>query len=233
MPMQSRWPPMDYAALAAMMAALAYPVRLEMLQALRTPHTLRDLRVIPMRGEGGGSTTSAARQTVTRHLRKLIDARLVRVDRTGEGQRYVLDSQRLWAFTQEVLRLAVLHAGAPGGHNATGTVQGPHHTRHDAVQGPHVVLVHGVREGRRYPLDGEGPWSVGRRPGAHVPLDYDPFASLDHAVLAHDDQWTIEDAGSKNGTGVNWLMAAPHEPVPLQAGDILIVGRSLLCFRDR
>jgi hypothetical protein len=58
----------------------------------------------------------------------------------------------------------------------------------------------------------------------------DPQVSRQHAVLqrADDGSWTIEDAGSRNGTLVNDLAVMGR--TPLKAGDRITVGQSHIDF---
>lgn len=230
---------LDYDLLAELLSALAYPMRLRLLQQLRFPHTLRDIRVSPGKLEAGGNPARpAAKPSVLRHLDRLVDAGLVRSEEVEQqGRRvpsYVVNAQRLYALTEDVRRLSVLYAHLGPGAEATGTLQeaGPG----EEATGRRMVLVHGVYEGHAYALDAasqqEGRWVIGRKPGLAVSLDYDPYVSLENtAVEASGEGHSVTDlAGSKNGTSVNWRRMPRGSTRALRAGDVVGVGRSLLLF---
>lgn len=229
----------DFDALARTLAALGYPLRLELIRQLRVPHTLRDLKVAPVRGARTTRTSTAARQTVSGHLDRLVEAGLVRSS-PGSGStpsRYAVDPQRLYRFTEDVRRLATIYAnrGAPG--DATETVPREMPAGPGIPAAPHLVLVHGLLEGKRFSLATGGAssgarWRIGRGAGMEVCLHYDPFASTEHAaVVKEGPRFFLEDAGSKNGTFVDWERLPARTRVPLSPGGIIGVGRSLLCFR--
>lgn len=103
--------------------------------------------------------------------------------------------------------------------------------------GPRLVLVHGVYEGRAYPLTGQtadgGGWLLGRAKDVAVSLDYDPFVSHETArVTREGDRFEITDLGSKNGTWVNWRSLEEGESAERECGDVVGVGRSLLAFAE-
>lgn len=228
--------PVDYDSLADFLSALAYPVRLELLDRLRFPHALGEIKLAPRRG--GGAASTASRQAIHTHLGKLVDADLVRVEPAPEGgrslQRYVVNPPKLYALVEELRRLSVMQAGGSGAGDATGTLVEA--ARAETQRGPRLTLVHGVYEGKVFRLDAQtardAVWTIGRRRGLPVGLDYDPFVSLEHAVLSQRaGQFAVTDLpGSKNGTFVNWQQLAKGGTRPLKAGDIIGIGRSRLCF---
>lgn len=234
---RARETPVDYETVAEFMNALGYPTRLELLDALRFPHTLSEIKLAPRRLQPGDNPErAAARQTVQAHLDKLVDADLVHVDEVELGgrpvNRYVVNPTKLYALIEELRRLSVMYAGRGPAGDATGTLSGGPSAQ--TVEGPRLTLVHGVYEGKSFPLapdEGER-WVIGRRRGLAVSLDYDPFVSLENAAIAGKrGVFTITDiAGSKNGTSVNWGVLPPGGSRKLKAGDIIGVGRSLLCF---
>ena len=72
-------------------------------------------------------------------------------------------------------------------------------------------------------------FSIGRLPGAEVPLTWDSEVSRAHALVEQaGGAWTIEDRGSSNGTLVN--TARINGPHLLRDGDIVRVGRTQLIF---
>lgn len=79
-----------------------------------------------------------------------------------------------------------------------------------------------VVDGKRLPL-GDGETVVGRDEGCGIRLD-DPSVSRRHArFLVQDDQVTVEDLNSTNGTRVNGRKAKA-QAVSLQPGDALRIG---------
>lgn len=227
--------PVDVERLATLLSALAYPTRLEILRVLRFPHTLGEIRVPAHRDAADHPDRPAAKQTVQRHLDTLMEAGLVRADPVTQGGKevpsYLIVAQRLYSVLEEMRRLVLTYARYGTGPDQTGTVAfgGPAAD----TTGPRLVLVHGAYEGRTYPLaagthDG---WSIGRRRGLAVSLDYDPYVTAENSRILDDGgRFLIEDLGSKNGTFVNWHPVG-KSPVALDSGDVVGVGRSLLVFR--
>lgn len=232
MPVPARDLPIDYEALAEVLAALAYPARLELMDVLRFPQNVNDIRIAPRRSAPGENPERAvSRPTLLAHLEKLIETDLVRIEGAGVrgGQRYHANPQRLFAILEELRTLSLRYAGkGPAGDE---TEMLDRQTSPDDVAGPRLVLVHGVYEGQAYPLEGDGPWTIGRRKGHSVWLDYDPYVSLDNAQVERDgDGFRVVDLPeSRNGTRVNWrpLRDGPRR---LKPGDVIGVGRSLLAY---
>ena len=228
--------PVDYATLAEFLDALAYPLRLQLLDGLRFPHSLSEIRLSPHRREGGRTTDRpAARQTIQQHLDKLVDADLVQVAQPGGGRvpTYTVNAAKLYELTEQLRLLSVRYAGRGAGPDATGTMAFASPAREPT--GPRLVLVHGVYEGKSFALDSEAApderWTIGRRAGVSVSLDYDPFVSLEHAVVSRDrGHHVLADLGSKNGTSVNWNPLPRAGSRVLRTGDIVGAGRSLLSF---
>lgn len=240
MPDPARRPPVDYEGLTDFLNALAFPARLELLDVLRFPHSVGEIRLAPHRvHEGHNPDRAVARQTVQSHLDKLVEADLVRVREVEEEGRpvrqYVVNPLRLYAYVEELRRLTTMYAGSGPAGDATGTVD--QEPRPDRVEGPHLVLVHGVYEGKAFPLTKEtadlhGRWTVGRKRDLPVALDYDPFVSLENAVIAESGgAFTVTDVKeSKNGTALNWRTLPSGGSEELRSGDVIGVGRSLLSF---
>ncbi|HEV8360201.1 MAG TPA: FHA domain-containing protein [Candidatus Thermoplasmatota archaeon] len=233
--------PVDYDGLAEFLDALAYPVRLELLDKLRFPHTLAEIKLSPRRVEPGGNPQRAAsKSTVRDHLHKLVEAGLVREEEVPQAgklvPRYEANPQRMYALSEDLRRLTVRYAGRGPGRDATGTID-PSVPPPPKLRGPRLVLVHGVYEGKTFPLDAatrrDGAWIVGRRHGIAVGLDYDPYVSLENSAIAErGGAYALTDLkGSKNGTSLNWGPLARGASEPLASGDVIGVGRSLLVFR--
>jgi hypothetical protein len=232
--------PIDYEVLASFLTALGYPLRLQLLDVLRTPHALGEIRVSPLRIEpGGNAERPAAKTTIAAHLEKLVATGVVREESDpsgGRGLLYVVNPQRLYAITEDLRRLSLHHAGAGHGDDETGTMQAPGRAPPARVRGPRLILVHGVYEGKHFPLTSrtmrEGAWTIGRGSDQAIALDYDPFVSLQHASLAPAPGagYALRDLGGKNGTTLNWSRLPREGRALLEAGDIIGVGRSLLQF---
>ena len=234
-PEPPRAAPIDYAALAEALAALAYPTRLELLDVLRFPHAVGEIRLSPLRSQAGENPERAAsKQAVQAHLDKLVDVGLVRLEATpSEGRalnRYVVNAQRVYALVEELRSLSVRYAGRSASADATGTLGAP--AQAEDEEGPRLVLVHGAYEGKTFRLEGSDAWTIGRRRGLPVSLDYDPFVSVEHARVERDgDGFRVVDLpASKNGTSVNWRPLAKGGARRLRPADVVGVGRSLLAF---
>jgi hypothetical protein len=91
-----------------------------------------------------------------------------------------------------------------------------------------VVRSGGGRAGETFALDGDRV-EIGRSPDAQVFLD-DVTVSRSHAMLVRDDVgYTIEDAGSLNGTYVNRRRV---EKAKLEDGDEVQIGKYRLTFLE-
>ena len=83
--------PLDNDQAVQIMGALASPVRLELLLLLRTPMTLREIRIQPRRGPGGRDR-AMSHVVVRRHLERLLQ---IGVIQTQIGER---DGRRVTLF---------------------------------------------------------------------------------------------------------------------------------------
>lgn len=234
----ARFPP-DYAGLADVLGALAYGARLELLDMLRFPHTAGEIRLNPHRHAAGANPDRAiSKQAVQAHLDKLVDVGLVRVEQvTVEGRatnRYAANVQQLYSLVEDLRGLCVRYAGRGPVGSATGTLAAP--AQPVEARGPRLTLVHGVYEGKAFPLTDEtardGRWVIGRQRLAPISLDYDPFVSGEHAFVSRvDGGFSVTDAPrSKNGTMLNWTPLPRGGTAALRPGDVVSVGRSHLVF---
>ena len=83
---------------------------------------------------------------------------------------------------------------------------------------------------RTYPLEGRGPWTVGRSQENDIVVP-DPNVSRRHARLSRaDNGFVIEDLGSTNGT---LLDGAPIDRERIESGDELTFGQSTAHFVRR
>lgn len=229
----------DYGRIAEALTALAYPLRLALLDALASPRGLAEIRVAPLRvEEGANPERPAAMSTVAGHLEKLVDAGFVLRTEPAPGGRhaaYVVNPQRLYTLVEDLRRLSTRHGGRGRGEDVTGT-------RADArppaaAAGRRLVLVHGLYLGRSYALAdataADGGWIVGRAASSAVPLDYDSFVSAQNSIVERDGgALRIRDLSGKNGTSVNGSPLPRGGARPLARGDVVGVGRSLLVFYD-
>ncbi|MDX1612120.1 MAG: FHA domain-containing protein [Candidatus Thermoplasmatota archaeon] len=228
----------NYEQLAEFLTALAYPTRLELLDQLKVPRTLGDIHVRPTRAGGGSNPDrSLSRPAVLGHLEKLMEKGLVRTDEVEKAgrqvPRYAVNPARLYALMEELRRLSVTFAGRGRGPDATGTLAGGGPV--EPVEGPRLLLVHGVYEGKHFPLTAEtsqaGRWVIGRSRQNPVSLDYDPYVSTENAVITQEDErFVLTDLESKNGTSVNWEPLEPGGRRTLKPGDVIGVGWSRLSF---
>ena len=79
-----------------------------------------------------------------------------------------------------------------------------------------------VVDGKTYPLEGRGPWGVGRSEDNDVVIS-DPSVSRQHARLSRSDRsgYVVEDLGSTNGT---LLDGAPMDRERIEGGEELTFG---------
>jgi hypothetical protein len=96
---------------------------------------------------------------------------------------------------------------------------------------PFMFFRDGEKVFRLAPLDGER-MVIGRAPGSELEIDWDPRVSGVHAHLQqHGRRWVIEDDGlSRNGTFVNGERLRGQRT--LKDGDLLLLGDTLIAFRD-
>jgi hypothetical protein len=81
-----------------------------------------------------------------------------------------------------------------------------------------------------YPLEGRGPWGVGRSQENDIVIN-DPNVSRRHARISRSDNgFVVEDLGSTNGT---LLDGAPIDREMIEGGDELTFGQSVARFIRR
>ncbi|MDP8947636.1 MAG: DUF3662 and FHA domain-containing protein [Actinomycetota bacterium] len=87
-----------------------------------------------------------------------------------------------------------------------------------------------VLDDRTYPLEGRGPWTVGRSQENDIVVP-DPNVSRRHARLSRaDNGFVVEDLGSTNGT---LLDGAPIDRERIESGDELTFGQATAHFVRR
>jgi hypothetical protein len=87
-----------------------------------------------------------------------------------------------------------------------------------------------VTKDKNYPLEGPGPWTIGRSQENDIIIS-DPNVSRTHARLSRaDNGFVVEDLGSTNGT---LLDGAPIDRERIESGDELTFGQSTARFVRR
>jgi len=215
---------LDVDELSDAFSVLSNERRLQLLAYLTEPHYMREI----------ASHLGIARQAAKDHVDKLLDAGLVE---QRQGQRdsgpvteYVVAPERLFELNERFGELGKLEAKTDRGLTRT-RVEKTSAGSAPRGEGPALVVAHGRHRGRVFPVDGEGPWLIGRDPENDVTLDYDSFASNRHAELQRDPEgFRVVDRFSTNGTYRNWTPLDRGGEAPLCSGDVLGVGKTLLVF---
>lgn len=85
-----------------------------------------------------------------------------------------------------------------------------------------VRIQEGAKTDQAYPVSEEV--MIGKAPESDIPLADDQFVSRRHARLCKDDELLfLEDLGSSNGTYLR-----VRRPIPLEPGDEILIGRTVL-----
>lgn len=232
----------ELAELERSLRIIGYRTRLQLLSQLRVPRTMDELRLKPgIAREDLSPLRPIARQSVQAHLQTLLDEQLVRSRETKrKGKRavheYIADHARLFAITEALRQTVALRPVELLEPLATVHLSEPHPV--SWPEGPKVVLVHGLDEGKCFHLKASRPdelhWLIGRTAKCHVRLEYDPFVSHEHAEFVQDDRGAfqlVDLRSARNGTFLNWKRLPLGGKAPLSSGDVIRVGRSLLVFR--
>jgi hypothetical protein len=228
----------DLRKLEEALTALANVRRLELLELLKQPKGYSEIDLSPTRSDDG---RPISREAVRKHVQKLVDIGVV-VERTNPGdqrKQFVLDPARLFSLFERLRHLAQIQPTSRVSRETQDhdTDELDDENPHAKTDGPHLVLTRGVEEGRTFELpdpEPTGALSVGRAKANDVVLDYDAFVSSRHAEIEtrQGRYFVVDLPQNKNGTFLNWERLDPGTPAPLEAGDILGVGRSRLVFRD-
>jgi signal transduction histidine kinase/pSer/pThr/pTyr-binding forkhead associated (FHA) protein len=90
-----------------------------------------------------------------------------------------------------------------------------------------LIVIKGPDEGRQFELPSDGPAPIGRDRSNRIVL-HDTEISRRHAEISpKDGGYRLRDVGSANGTLVN---TQPVRDIPLQAGDHITLGQTILVF---
>lgn len=222
----------DFDTLAKHLKPLGNPKRLKLLHLLTAPQYLEEI----------ASRLKMSRQGVRKHLDELVELGVVRKQLArrdfGPVTEYVLNHARLFHLSTEFGKLGSLKP-ARSQEDAAATLEhattagGP---RVSVAGEPALLMVRGLNEGQVFALaDQPGrAWRIGRGKEADIRLDYDPFLSNRHAEVRREQRgFVLVDAFSRNGTYVNWQKLEKGVPVPLQRGDVVGIGKTLLVFQVR
>ncbi len=220
-------PPVDPVSLANSLKAIASERRLRILQLLTRPRYLEEI----------ASLTSVARQTAERHVETLLEEGFIRKRQgqraSGPVQEYIVAPHRFFALGEDLFELGRLLPETDDDALLRTLRRPPRGSARGASTGPSLVVVHGTEPGAVFPLGpGEGPWVVGRDDGQDIQLHHDPFLSNRHARIVRTGAVDgVMDTFSTNGTQLNWEPLPPGDLIPLTAGDVIGVGRTLLVYR--
>lgn len=215
--------------LAQALKALAHPKRLRLLRFLVEPHYLEEI----------ANELGVARQSAQEHVDQLLAVGAIE-PRRGKGEHgpvteYVVVLPRLFDLHEQLgQRLGVLSAefGEDVQHTfRTQQLSQPAPRAQPAMA--RLVVVYGMRVGRTIPLEGQGPWLIGRDAHAALCIDYDPYVSSRHCEVRRGPKgFELQDALSSNGTQLDWQTLPRGAAVPLQNGQLIRVGKSLVLFRS-
>jgi predicted component of type VI protein secretion system len=113
-----------------------------------------------------------------------------------------------------------------GGGQGTSSISPEEARRHGLAR----EVVELVLDEKTYPLDGRGPWTIGRSQENDIVVS-DPNVSRRHARLSRaDNGFVVEDLGSTNGT---LLDGAPIDRERIESGDELTFGQVTARFVRR
>lgn len=221
--------------LERVLKALANVNRIQLLLALQKPSRMTEIDLKPSRsGPWGAEDRAISRQAVRAHVDALREIGVVDVlDEESATPRYVVNHARLYEVTESLREMATIRAVVDVQDETV--ARGAEGNAVD-VKGPRLVLVRGVREGQAFALAEPAPsagWLIGRHRDADVSLDYDPFVSSAHSrVVAKDGRHFLVDLReNRNGTLLNWRPMARGGIAPLEPGDLVGVGSTVLLYR--
>lgn len=221
----------DVGRLERSLKALANPARLQLLKVLRTPRLPSEIRVqAPDKWGGLREDRMLSRSTVAEHVAQLEELGLLRrLDETGQ---VVVDRQAVFQLVSELGQLAKLRPLVEV--DVAETVPVIRQDRPVMPSGPKLVLVSGPDAGTAFPLEGDGPWRLGRGPEVDLRLSYDPHVSAVHVTVSKAEDglyWVEALPGATNPARLDFSEFAPGTPRPLIPGCVLSVGSSRFVFK--
>ncbi|HWH09096.1 MAG TPA: ArsR family transcriptional regulator [Candidatus Thermoplasmatota archaeon] len=220
---------MDDERVVAALRALSSVARLRILRQLGSPRQPSEIRVDGARERRGLRLDRIlSRPAVSQHLAVLEKAGLVA--RGPDG--YVIHQQSVFALLVELGALARIHPVVEVDVALTRT-RAPETLPASIPPRPRLVLVGAQDERGVYPLQGRGPWRVGRSGEVDVRLWHDPHVSREHLVLtlAGDRLRVHVSPHAKNPVLVDLASVPGGGEADLAPGAVLVVGGSALVFQ--
>lgn len=99
----------------------------------------------------------------------------------------------------------------------------------EAIVPPLAYLVNQDDPSQRFPLYAR-PQKVGRRAGNDIVIA-DAYVSGQHATIEIvGDEVRLTDLGSTNGTFIGETRLVPHQPTPVPADTVIVLGKSRFCI---
>jgi len=233
-------PSPDLETISDVLKAIANPVRMELLLALRSPRALAEIHLRPARKDGNlRPDRTMSRVSVKHHLESLLDIGVVRPLpglRDGrEVETYQINHRQLFALTEELRALTRLRGTGPD--IPDGTIPAPARQAPGNRTGMRLTVLNGPTEGKVHTLPPQATWTltVGRKLDAGVCLDHDPYISLLNTELVRDsDRVVVRDLpSSRNGTWLNWELIPRGSEARIATGDVIQVGRTQLLFHGQ
>ena len=90
-----------------------------------------------------------------------------------------------------------------------------------------LIARSGQLQGQSFHLK-QSPLALGRNPASQIVIK-DETTSWRHAILEQEDmKWFVKDLRSSNHTFLNEKALEPNQPYPLQPGDLLRIGGTIL-----
>lgn len=224
-----------------MLKLLADPNRLELLQQLREPKIIDEIKLTPSRvSQGTNPDRQLTRQAVRHHLRQLRDEGLIKTSsrRRSDGRNvseFSVDREGFYGLVEELRRLNEFLCQRRKRHDSLR--EAAEEARADWPSGPKLVLVRGLDNGEVFPLNqatSSPPrgWVIGRDKRCTVQLDYDPSVAHENTeILRRDEAFILIDLrSSKDRTVLNGTPLPFGGEAELEHGDILEVGSSVFVF---
>lgn len=220
-------------ALSESFFALSSVRRLRILYFVTEPRSRQDI----------ADELGISRQAVTQHLNKLIEQGFVEEiegwRESGPVAEFRVIPNRLFALGMTLVDLGNLEAEGGEDRLASEPTQPleagaqAEPVSKTARQDPHLLILDGPEAGERFQLRGErSRWTIGRGDDRDLELGHDPYVSSQHCEIRLTPRgYAVVDAYSANGTQVNFGRLPKGERAPLEAGDVVRVGRTNLVFQ--
>lgn len=227
----------DFDRIADRLKPLGNATRLRLLRFLTQPHYLEEI----------ASHLKMNRTAAKKHVDELLAIGLLRTlpgrRESGPVRDYLVAPEAFFELYDAVRALGEIRPAPetyaqtlPGLLSKTRPTAAARNSSRAASPFPYLVVVYGTEIGHAFGLvprrDGDAPWVIGRDAQADIVVETDPFVSNRHGrIVRQGPDYVLTDAFSTNGTWVNWQRLPAGGSVPLQRGDIVGVGKTLLVFR--